>query len=451
MSNGGAGRMGPRRSRAAAVVTAVGLAWGVISCSETDAPLRWVDAMRAGLDEAPDTALVGELVDTLVAAERTYGPTVYSGSSGTLLIGRVERSDPFEAEVASRAYFKWDLGGLPAGTVNAARIDLVLRDLSEADPADPDSIQLQLYEVAGPWTEDSLGSVPHPEVGDALEEGLGTVDLTGLSDTSDVSLTRIFDGPGLIDLVSAWRDQPDENTGLAIEVAPGEAQEAFLRFVSSEGTPTGTAVNLSTPTLRVEIARAGGNDTTLTLEAAEDGYVVFAEDPATSGPPELPDSLLVLSTGHVQRILLDLDVRQLMTSHPDRFPVGVAVHQAVLRLTPVRDNDWSLHGEETLTVWAYETSSAWSEETDPESIVLGDVLGYDIIGAGDQVIELDVRQTVQQLIEGAQRSFVILGSGEVTQFRSVLVKGGTARVGAPELRLVWTRPGSSRLGDGEGE
>jgi hypothetical protein len=416
---------------------------GQLSCSETKEPLNWTAATRPGLGDDPETLDC----DTLVVANAAYNPTVLTGSALYLLAGHVLHEDPFAGELTSRAYLKWDVSELPAGEIAEARIDLILRDVSNADPADPDSFVFQIHDVLETWTEDSLGAEPFPPVGAPIEGGRGVVDVTGVTDTSDVAVANVFHGAGLRDLVAAWRVDEEANKGLAIEPAPGEVQEGFLRFISGEGQPRGTGVKLNTPVLLVTIATATG-DTTISLEAVADGYTVTAHLPGSSEPVVAPDSLLVLSGGYVQGLLFDFDLPALLESDPVRFPEGMAVHQATLTLTTVADTDWSLEPDDELTILVYQTSTEWTEDDVPTAIALDDALPSIEVSGEDDVVVLDVRDAVQAMVEGADVSLALTLSSATSRFRSLLCKSRKAQVGRPELRIVYSGPTASRLGTG---
>jgi hypothetical protein len=437
--------LGPwRRGIAVASVGAVA-ALGLLSCSETKEPLSWSPATRPGLGDAPETFTC----DTLIVANAAYDPSVLTGGGGYLIAGRVVRAQPFAGELTSRAYLKWDLSGLPAGEVTSARIDLILRDVSNADPADPDSFVFQIHEVLETWIEDSLGVKPFPAIGPSLDGGRGVIRVSAVNDSVDVLAADAFRGAGLRQLVTTWRDDEEANRGLAIEPAPGEPQEGFLRFISSEGQPRGISgeVNLNTPLLTVKIAAADG-DTTISLEAAADGYVVSAHLPGSDEPIVTPDSLLVLSAGHVQGLLFGFDLPALLASDPARFPAGMAVHQATLRLTPVPDTDWSLATDEDLTVLVYQTETQWTEAQVPTAVTLNVALPSASVSGEDEELVLDVRNAVQAMVEGDDVSLALTCASATSQFRSLLCKSRQAVRGRPELRIVFSAPAAGRLGEG---
>jgi len=441
---GGAGRLACRWLLGIAAPGTCALAvLGLMSCSETKEPLDWSAATRPGLGDTPEVFAS----DTLVLANAGYPPTVLTGAGLHLFAGHVVRADPFAGALTARAYLKWDVSGLPAGEVTGARIDLILRDVSNPDPAEPDSFVFQVYEVLEAWTEDSLGVEPFPAIGGALADGHGVLRVSAVSDTSDVALTDVFRGAGLRAMVTTWRDNAEANYGLVIQPAPEETQQGFLRFISSEGVPTGTAVNLSTPVLLVTVATASG-DTTLSLEAAADGFVVAAHQPASNEAIVVPDSLLLLSMGRVQGLLFDFDLPALLASDPLQFPAGLAVHQATLHLTPVPDTDWSLAADQEMTILPYQTPTSWTEADVPTAVTLDVALPSSTISGEDEEVVLDVRDAVQAMIEGADVSLALVCSSATSQFRSLLCKSRRAALGRPELRIVFTRPSGGRLSAG---
>ncbi len=417
---------------------------GLPSCSETKEPLDWSAATRPGLGDAPEFFHS----DTLVVADAGYNPAVLTGAGLYLLAGHVVREDPFAGELTGRAYLKWDLSGLPAGEVTAARLDLILRDVSNPDPTEPDSFVFQMHEVLEGWAEDSLGTEPFPAVGEPVAGGRGSLAVAGVNDSSDVALFGAFRGEGLRALVTAWRDNTRENNGLVIQPAPDETQQGFLRFISSEGEPRGTVVKVNTPVLQVTIATATG-DTTISREPAADGYVVAAHLPGSSAPIVAPDSLLLLGMGHVQGLLFDFDLPALLASDPVRFPAGLAVHQATLHLTAVRDTDWSLAAGQQMTILPYQTPTAWTEEAPPSAIALEVALPATTVSGDDGEVVLDVRDAVQAMVGGADASLAVICSSATSQFRSLLCKSREAALGRPELRIVFSRPSGGRLSAGE--
>ena len=437
------GRWWGRAPRAIAVAGAgAGVVLGLLSCSETEEPLTWPASTRPGLGEVPDTFIA----DTLVVADTTYNPTVLTGGGIYLLVGRELRLDPFEGEFDSRSYLRWDVSELPEGEITSARIDLILRDASSSVGAAPESLFLEASEVTEAWDEDSLGVSPFPAVGAPIDTGIVRVE--GISDTSDVLVTDVFSGAALRDLVASWRSDEDVNLGLVIGPASAETQSGFFRLISSEGSPRGSAVNLSTPLLLVTIAATEG-DTTISLEAEADGFVVSAHLPGSSDPVITPDSLLVLSSGYVQGLLFAFDLPALMASDPERFPVGMHVHQATLHLTTVRGTDWSLSADDSMTIWTYQTSTEWTEAEVPASIMLDEALSSGEFFEDDQIV-LDVRGAVEQMVEGSDVSLVLNCSAATSQFRSALCKSRHAVLGRPELRIVFTGPTAGRLGEGGG-
>ncbi len=415
---------------------------GLWSCSETEEPLTWPSSTRPGLGAAADTFVA----DTLVIADTTYNPTVLTGGGIYLLVGRERREDPFPGELDGRSYLRWNVSELPEGEITAARIDLIVRDVSSNVGADPESLLVELSAVTEAWDEDSLGVLPFPAPGAPIDTGL--VRTAGVSDSTDVLVPNVFAGPNLCDLVASWRSDVAANLGVVIGPAPDETQSGFLRLISSEGTPRSTLVDVSTPLLTLTIAVAD-SDTTISLEAEQDGFVVSAHLPGSSDRIATPDSLLLLSAGYVQGLLFAFDLPALMASDPERFPAGLHVHQATLHLAPVRGTDWSLAAGDSVTLWAYQTSTVWSESEVPASIMLDETLSSAKVFEDDEVV-LNVRTAVQRMVEGAGVSLVLSCSSATSQFRSLLCKSRQATQGRPELRIIFTRPIGGRLGDAGG-
>jgi hypothetical protein len=402
----------------------------LLSCSEIHEPLDWKDAARAGLGEVPDTVVS----DTLVVESDDFSTYVSTGSSSYFLAGKLTRS---EARMEAHAYLKWDLTDLPDGSITSASVQLVLRGVDEGDSSVTGPYELWMYELAEEWTEGTLDTLPERGT---FVAGSGTITTGGASDTSDVLLTDLFDDPDLADLVDRWRDDDSTNYGVVL-IPTDDSEEGFLRFISSEGTPQGYVTSdLSTPALVVTVNTAGV-DTITTHEAVDDAYIV--DVPA--GDPAPADSLLLVSSGYVRRSILRLDLASLRASDPERFPVGIAVHSAALRLELVRDHEWSLGAGEQLTLRVYQTDEPWAEGVPPE-VTSASLVSAATVAGEDSTAVFSIRGPIQEMFEGSSLSLVLQCETEVGRFRSLLFKGCSAVEGKPQVEMMFSRPGDGRLG-----
>lgn len=416
----------------------------VCSCSETQQPLEWDQSSRGGLGEAPDTVLT----DTVVVANAGYSVAVVTGFSSYFMVGRIVRSGPAGDQITAQAYLRWDVSELPEGQVQSAKLDLVLRNVEEADSPEPGLFQLRMYEVADTtWEEEDLGPLPPIAYNTDRVWYSSPIDVSGVSDTSDVALNDVFD---MTDLVEEWHSDHSSNHGVVIVPLATESK-GFLRFISREGVPEGYPTELGTPALAVEIRTADGDSTT-TLEPESDGYVMFGQTAVLARAGGFvageTDTAMLLSSGYVQRLVMRLDLAVLAASDPQRFPPGIAVHQATLHLTPILNEDWSLDPEQDVTIRVYETDTEWSEDAMPEQIeASGEVVSTVIVTGSDTTVVLDIREAVQMALgaEDAQLNLMIRCGSEADLFRSLLSKTRRAVVGRPRMRMVFTRPGPGRF------
>ncbi|MCK4303833.1 MAG: DNRLRE domain-containing protein [Candidatus Eisenbacteria sp.] len=437
--------MMPRRIRS---LVKIGLwllmaAW-VSSCSETQRPLEWEEAVRGGLDASPITVDA----DTLVVASASYHEPVWTGISSYFLVGHLEQSNLALGAITAQAYLKWDVSDLPEGEILSAHLEFVLRDYERTPSEGPDLFNLELFAVTDSWCEDSLGIAAPASYGTQVGRS-GSIDVTNMpgfpdfpESTDAVLSANDFILAELPALVDQWRGDESANNGLVIVPARTDPGEGFLRFVSSEGDPRDQTTEISTPALVVEIAAADG-DTIITLEATEDGYAVFAEDEDLGASLCLGDDEdLILSAGYARRIILALDL-----SDPQVFPPGIAVHQAVLQLTVEPDADWILDPDKELTVRVHESDAVWSEGDLPETIEIDvESISSAVLTGDSTTVELDILDPVQKMLEGSDVSLVLRCALEPDFFRTLLVKGRCAADGRPRVRIVYTCPGTGRLG-----
>lgn len=433
-ANGSEGRGRPACGRLAGVrwaalvpVLAILL---VPSCSEIEEPLEWRDSARGGLGQAPVTISADSLVD----AHLSYPAYVSTGSSSYFLAGVLDRGD---TRLESSAYLRWDLEDLPDGTILRAYVQLILRNVEQADSSAVGPFRLWMYDLAEAWDEDSLET---PPARGGFIAGNGEITTGGVSDTSDVLLPTLFDDSGLIGLVGDWRRGHKENYGVVLR-PDDQSEQGFLRLISSEGAPQGTVSDIATPALVIEID-LGTKDTLITKEAIADAYVIDV-----AGEIVLGESELLISSGYVRRGLLGLDLQNLIRQEPDSFPLGSVVHRATLTIRVVPESDWQLPADETLTMWVYETEDAWSENQAPDSIAASYV-SQTIVTASDSVAVLDVRGPVQGIFEGRDPGLFLRCASEVGIFRSVLFSVGEPSGRPPVLDVSIARPSPGRLGNG---
>lgn len=445
------------------------LAMSLSSCSDDDSLLNWNESNRGGLGEPADTLNTA----AVVTANATFWEPQATGRTGYYLVGRLDRAGLVEGATAvfSDAYLKWDLASLPDGEVVSAKLEFVVHDLDEAGTTPPESFNLRLFEVTEAWEEDSLGLYHSlPATGATSLGNSGTFDLSALTDTSDVSLPEMFVSPGnstLSDLVNQWLEDPATNHGVVIRASDEADEQGFLRFVAREGAPLGEAyeeIEIDWPKLTVEIEIEPGDVQTQSLTASEDGYQMYGSDgrggfqmvggSGHAGGPGLaggllgmdPETQLLLSSGYVQPLIFKIDLDSLMAAEPDRFPDGLAVHQATLTLTQVMGDEWSMAEGEELSLQVFETPTEWTEDDPPEpGEIEGPLVSSTTIEAEDETITLDIRDTVQQLVEGEELSIVVLTEAGTSVFRTILFQGRTASTGVPEVRLIFTRPSDGRI------
>lgn len=425
---------------------------GLVSCSETDTLLNWNQADRGGLGASPDTLVSSGLV----VANAEYLEPLTTGSSPYLLVGHLEREGLVEnaTQVGADAYIKWDTSALPDGEIIGAYLNFILHDLDEAGAAIPEIFNLQLFAVTEAWEEDSLGLYLTPP---ALEEvGFeigGDVDVTSVNDTTDIPISQLFLSPtyaGLDTLVASWMSDPASNHGVAIRMPVEPEQQGFLRFISREGVPVGEAFTDTTgtwPQLFVEVEVGEGDVETHSLEAAADGYMIYggtAEGRALAGP-RLDEGLL-LSSAYVQPLIFKVNLDSLLASDPERFPPGMAVHQATLTLTAVTGHEWSLPEEDELTISVFQTDYEWSEENPPPPGELtGPQVSVKTVSGQDSEVVFDIRGTVQLQTEGEALSIVLFPQTGSHLFRTILFEDRLSQSGAPKFQMIFTRPSDGRI------
>jgi len=423
--------------RCLGLAAAAGIVFGMASCSEELNPLDWDDANRGGLGDSPDTLVA----DTLCVAETVYPEVRATGTSSYFSIGSVTRE---EEAITAQTYLRWDLTDLPEGDITEAAIDVHLRDIEAADSTSLDPYRFEMRAVTASWEEGDLGLGEEPAPADTLLMRGRALTLAGYSGDTDSLLTSVFGGDTLLAHVQAW--QADSSSNLGVVLLPGSSPDSLLRFISSEGTPEGYTTEISTPALVLEMTTTSG-DTSITLEPIADGWIISAQ--GEDGVITVADSLLLMSSGFVQRILLRLDVDDLLASDPARFPEGIMVHAATLSLRLDPDQVWSLAPENERTIQAMTTTSEWSEGEIPEEIEADtDWISYATIAGDDTAAVLDIRHVVQQLVEGEDLSLLIRSTSEVDVFRTIVFRGRQALVGRPQIRMVFSRPSPGRL---EGE
>ena len=401
-----------------------------LSCSETQQPLEWRDAVRGGLGETrrvtSDQALVSSAHDSVVVA---------TGSASRWLVGKVERSGTTHS---ARAFLRWDVTGLPEGEITSAHVDLLVAGLDASDPQDSGPFQLRLYEVRGEWSEDSLNLGPLPEVNIGAPLADATIDTAGLG-AADGVLTRanLFEDPDLIALIDDWRADSSSNRGIMLR-ASSASPAGVLRFFSREGTDPAAGSALATPLLVVEVQ--GTDTTTVSLEAVADAYAMGATGPASA----LPESLLVVSSGFVQRAALRLNPAVLLCAPEGGNLPTEAVIRGVLRLSLMPGEDWSLPVGRTIQLRVYEAEVDWASPTPLASATLGAYIGGLTVAGADSTVEVPIAPHLRRLVEGEERSLVLECRPEIGGFASILLKNQTARRGRPELEVVFGPLGGRR-------
>ncbi len=437
------------------------LALTLSSCSDDESLLNWSESNRDGLSDPADTLVSAEAI----TAGATYWEQQATGRTSYFLVGRVDRAGLVEdaTTVFADAYLKWDLTDLPEGTIVSAKLEFVLHDLDDAGTTPPESFNLRLFEVTQAWEEDSLGLYEAPLTREATSFGnSGAFDVSNLSDTLDVSLPQLFVSPGdstLMDLVNQWLDDPSTNHGVAVRAADETDEQGFLRFVAREGTPIGAAyedIDVDWPKLTLEVQVAEGDVEIRSLTAVEDGFQFYGGDgrggfrafgrERTAFAGMDSETQLLLSSGYVQPMIFKIELDSLMAEDPQRFPKGLAIHQATLELTQILGDEWSMTPEDTLWLEAFTASTEWSEDDPPEpGEVNGPFISSTRITHDDETVSLDVRSAVQRIVEGEDLSIVVLIDAGPSVFRTILFQGRNAGTGAPALRTYFTRPSDGRI------
>jgi len=397
------------------------------ACSETHEPIDWREAVRGGT-EGLDTLETA----ALVRDSGTAGAHVATGLSPYLMTGRIER---FGQEVRAATFMQWNLDALPAGEVTAAHLEMHLHHF-DVPGTDAGAIPLEMHRVTSAWSEDSLGLGGTPSA-DADVIATAEVDTTNIGASDGIALKSIFGGEDDLpfrDLVGAWVAGSAANHGIEVVPAPG-APQGILRFWSAEGLPTGLTT-FNSPLLVVTV-HAGGADSTVSLEAAHDGFVAQLTG---GGRVAMPDTLLLVSGGFVQRAALHFDpapLRELMAADSVS---ALLVTKAMLHLTLAPDLDWSLAEGETLPILAYAADSLDYGALDSlPNTVLDQRVALVTITGGAESVDIPIVSFVQRLIEGGSRDLVLLANTEVLGANSALFKSTAARAGAPRLEVVFIR------------
>ena len=424
------------------LIALVGLV-ALSSCSETQRPVDWQNGARGPLRVIADTVVT----DTSVVENANYHQPLRTGDSDFFMVGSITRAAPRAMTLHARAYLRWDVSDLPEGDVVAAHLEFLLRGLEQVTATDPGAFHVRMYRLLTEWDEGDIGMVAGPDIGPQI--GFSeTFDISEVSDSLDVLFTDLWPEAPTADLVEEWREASDENYGIALQIVEGPSEEGYMRFISREGLPRGVETDIGTPLLVVKVRVSPDSVATISMEPEADGYD-FLEESRLPAPffPSTEDTVHLLSSGYAHRLVMRLDLEALREAEPERFPLGLGVHSATLRLTTILGADWSLAADQEMDVGVYETTDAWSEGEPIDSLIItGDFISETTIAATDSVIDFSIRIPAQRLFEGSDLSLVFLSAREADLFRSVLVKSRHAAQGAPELTLYFTPPGDSRIG-----
>ncbi len=416
----------PRRARLLALASLCVTALLGLSCSETHEPLDWRDAVRSGLGESH--ALVA---DTLVDWTAQGTAVVANGSTGRLLIGRVTREDQ---TIEARAFVRWDLSELPEGTVSAAHVEVHLAGIDAADPTGADDHVLHMHRVVEAWTEDSLGLIPPPAayMGSWAEGSLSS-DGLGYEDTL-LFKGDLFGDQELQTWIADWRTADSTNFGVMLRATSGSA-EGILRLYSSEGVDYESGASLLTPLLVVTV-----DGTAVSIEADADAYYVDCSPVVAP-----PDSLLLVSSGYVQRAALHLTLPASLPEATASDPPAIAIVRGLLRLHVVPGAAWSLPSERTLVVRAYESQIDPSAADPLADITFDDLIAESSVAGDDSVLVLGIAEHLQSRLEGSTKSLVLVCRTETGRLSSLLLQGVNGVGGRPEVELQWVTLGE-RLG-----
>jgi len=404
------------------------------ACSETHQPLDWREAVRGGTEGLDTLATAALVVETGSAGARAT-----TGLSTYLLAGRLDRlGSPIEV----RAFLQWDVSGLPEGTVEDAHLEMHLRDVQPSGLPQATEYPLELRRVTSAWSEDSLALGTPPEVeGAAL--ATAEVDTANVGVTDGVALKRLFDEPDderFVDLVRAWESGSTPNHGVAVVPAPG-APPGIPRFWSAEGLPSSVTAPFNSPLLVVSLTD-GSADTTVSIEPTEDAFVAGLAD---GGGLALPDSLLLVSAGYVQRTALRFDPAPLLAQAQVDSLSGLLVVKGVLHLALVAGMDGSLPEGETLPLLAYAADSLdWGALDSIPAASLVERVALVTLTGGEASVEIPIASFLQRMVEGGPRNLVLLANTEILEAGSALFKGSAAQAGAPRVEVIFART-SGRL------
>jgi hypothetical protein len=394
------------------------------SCSETQQPLELRDAVRGGLEQpSPITSVAA--VD--MAAYDSVAVT--NGAATRWLVGNIDRQG---TTYSARTFLRWNLGTVPEGTIHSASLSLMISSVELADAAESGPFEIRLYRVTGAWSEDSLVYQPLPsvDVGTPIADAL--IDTTGLAASGGILLrARLFeDDPDLIELLSDWLADSTRNHGLMLR-ASSASPSGILRCFSRTGHHPATEDTLATPLLEVTVY--GEDTTTVSLEVAADAYTMGPLAP----PAPLPDSLLWLSSGVVQRTALHIDPTPFYAEPTLSGSSQLVPLRGVLRLHLAPGYDWSLAGGSTLTIWAYDAEIDWTAADPIPGATLIESLGEVTVAGEDSTVDIPIADHLRRRMEGIERSVLLICAPEVGQAGSVLFKGRAARVGPPEVRAAF--------------
>jgi len=412
------------------LVICAALLGGASSCSESETPLDWREAVRAGLGSLESLA-----TDTLVVQAQMSRIDVGTGAGGFLLVGPVARG---AGELVAQVYMKWDLSTLPEGTVTAAHIDMHLAGVDEADPAGG-SYALRIHEILEPWSEDSLNLVPLPEAQTGVTLASAEFDTSGLESSNGVlTLPELFVSEDLLTLARRWSTDPQSNHGVLLRprstTAPG-----FVRFYSSEGLPPNATSALATPLLVVEVQ--GADTTTVSLEAVDDAFVMAAEGEVF----DLAADELVVASGYVHHALLQLDLPPALAPET-AARAGIAIVQGRLELPLLASSDWSLAAEEQIELRLYETETDWTQEDPWPGTTLIQLIDRVTVSGEDSVAAFGIGAHLRTLVEGSQRSLVIQSENAIDELQSLALVVGETEGRRARVEIAYERV-QDRLGE----
>jgi hypothetical protein len=411
----------PAPAARAVVFGALALAAAIVlACSESEQPLQWRDAVRAGLG-ADST----RLSRAAIVADAHDSVAVSTGSAAHWLVGKLNRSG---TSFSARAFVRWDVTDLPEGTITAAHVNLALASVQFPDPLASGPFELRLYRVTSEWSQDSLSLEPSPSVDLSVPVAEAQIDTAGLAAGSGILIKAdLFADPDFAALVDDWRADSTSNHGVMLRMS-SPSPAGILRFFAHEGVHPTSGAELATPLLDVTV-----DTTTVSFVAVDDAYAFGPVSP----PVAQPDSVLQVSGGFVQRAALRIDPLPLLGVDALPEPPAEALLRGVLRLHLERGGDWSLAAGQTVTIRAYEALIDWTADDPVRSAVLGARIAEATVAGEDSTLELGVASYLRDRIEGGKADMILLCYPEVDQVGSVLFKGRGARIGVPELEAVF--------------